>query len=138
MTATAPATARKLLNIAPYFIVEDVIESAEFYRDKLGFHFDGYRGDPPSYVVLVRDNVWIILEDLNRTGLVCPNRKVNPPACWDAYVLVENVDGLYKEFKSKGVKIIRSPEKTDYDMIEMEVEDCNGYVLCFGQDLMRS
>jgi catechol 2,3-dioxygenase-like lactoylglutathione lyase family enzyme len=35
-------------NIAPNFIVPDVVKSSAFYRDKLGFVFDGYWGDPPG------------------------------------------------------------------------------------------
>ena len=34
----------KLNSIAPHFLVPDVIASAEFYRDKLGFDFNPYWG----------------------------------------------------------------------------------------------
>ncbi|HET7710374.1 MAG TPA: hypothetical protein VFL80_00440 [Thermoanaerobaculia bacterium] len=33
-------------NIAPYFIVDDVVATANFYRDKLGFHYDRFFGEP--------------------------------------------------------------------------------------------
>jgi len=42
---------------------------------------------------------------------------------------------LHKEPQSKGVKVIRGPEETFYHTREIELEDCNGYVLCFGQNI---
>ena len=35
--------------IAPYFIVDDVVETANFYRDKLGFSYERFWGDPPRF-----------------------------------------------------------------------------------------
>jgi len=39
------------------------------------------------------------------------------------------------EFKAKGAQIIREPEVTFYEMKEFEVKDCNGYILCFAQNV---
>ena len=33
--------------IAPYFIVDDVVTTANYYRDKLGFHYERFWGEPP-------------------------------------------------------------------------------------------
>jgi hypothetical protein len=44
------------------------------------------------------------------------------------------VDALYEEFRAKGVKIKREPEIMPYDNKDFDIEDCNGYVLCFGED----
>jgi hypothetical protein len=33
-----------------------------------------------------------------------------------------------------GVAIARQPERTVYDMVEMEVLDPDGYRICYGQD----
>jgi hypothetical protein len=40
----------------------------------------------------------------------------------------------YEEFKAKGVKIKREPEIMPYGNKDFDIEDCNGYVLCFGED----
>jgi hypothetical protein len=45
----------------------------------------------------------------------------------------KNADGLYAEFKSKGVKITRDICDQPYGCRDFDVEDCNGYRLCFGQ-----
>ena len=41
---------------APYFLVDDVFTTAEFYRDVLGFTFDEFFGDPPSFTIVKRDD----------------------------------------------------------------------------------
>jgi hypothetical protein len=33
-------------SIAPYFIVDDVVATADFYRDTLVFHYERFRVDP--------------------------------------------------------------------------------------------
>jgi hypothetical protein len=39
MSETASPIAPPRWNIAPYFIVDDVVGTANFYRDKLGFFY---------------------------------------------------------------------------------------------------
>lgn len=46
MTEPNIGIAQKFYGIAPYLIVDDLVQSAEFYRDKLGFKFDRYWGAP--------------------------------------------------------------------------------------------
>lgn len=101
----------------------------------LGFHFDRNWGETPCFVILLRDSIEISLSNPGGSGFVRPNRKVHPDAPWDAYVWVHDVSALQKELQSKGAKVIRGPEETLYHTREIEVEDCNGYVLCFGQSI---
>jgi predicted enzyme related to lactoylglutathione lyase len=56
---------------------------------------------------------------------------------WDAYIWVENADALNRELKSKGVKIARDICDQPYGCRDFDVEDCNGYRLCFGQDIEK-
>jgi hypothetical protein len=44
----------KFLSSAPVLFVRDVLASAEHYRDTMGFRFDRFYGDPPSFVILGR------------------------------------------------------------------------------------
>jgi uncharacterized glyoxalase superfamily protein PhnB len=48
---------------------------------------------------------------------------------------VNDLSAHHQELKSKGAEVIRGPEKTFYLTREIEAEDCNGYVLCFGQNI---
>ena len=45
----------KMKGAAPYFLVDDVFATAEFYRDFLGFTFNEFFGDPPSFTIVERD-----------------------------------------------------------------------------------
>jgi catechol 2,3-dioxygenase-like lactoylglutathione lyase family enzyme len=125
---------KQLLCAHPCFIVSDVVASAEFYRDKLGFSFDRYWGEPPCFVMVGRDDVWIFLSSQG-PGLAKPNRTVHPQITWDAYINVTDVDALCEEFKAKGIKILREPETAFYEQREIEIEDPNGYCICFAQDV---
>lgn len=123
----------KLFGIAPYFVVADVVKSAEFYRDMLGFDFDQIWGEPPQFVIVHRDEVHIMLK--SESGQSHPNRSINPNAVWDAYIWITDADVLYEEFKSRGVRITREIEDMDYGCRDFDVEDDSGYILCFGQNL---
>ena len=120
-------------SIAPYFIVDDVVASANYYRDMLGFHYERFWNDPPSFCMVTRNGVVIMLAQLERPGVMRPNHTVDPECeSWDAYIWIENADALAAEFKSKGVKIARDVCDQPYGCRDFDVEDCNGYRLCFG------
>ena len=123
-------------NIAPYFIVDDVVTTANYYRDKLGFQYERFWGEPPCFCMVYRSGIVIMLAQLEKTGVMRPNRVVDPEGgAWDAYIWIENADALHAEFKSKGVKIVRGICDQPYGCRDFDVEDCNGYRLCFGQNL---
>lgn len=123
-------------NVAPYFIVDDVVATANFYRDKLGFRYERFWGEPPCFCMVGRGGITIILGQLGKTGVMRPNHLVDPNGeAWDAYVWVENADALYNEFKAKDVKIAREVCNQPYGNRDFDVEDCNGYRLCFGHGI---
>jgi hypothetical protein len=119
---------------APYFLVDDVFATAEFYRDVLGFTFDAFFGVPPSFVLVQRDEVRIMLRQVRppRAPVAKPNRTIMDET-YDAYVYVSNVDGLAEELRLKKADIVEGPINRIYDMRELIVRDCNGYVIAFGQ-----
>ena len=125
-------------NIAPYFLVDDVVATANDYRDRLGFHYERFWGDPPAFCMVKRSGIVIMLSQLDRTGAVRPNHLADPHGeAWDAYIWVEDADALFAEFKAKGVKITRELCDQPYGCRDFDVEDCNGYRLCFGQDMEK-
>jgi len=122
-------------SVAPYFIVDDVVATANFYRDKLGFHYDRFWGDPPCFCMVQRSGIVIMLSQFDTPGSGRPNRLADPNGeAWDAYVWVDNADSLCAEFKAKGVKMPRDICNQPYGCRDFDVEDCNGYRLCFGHD----
>src|SRR5262245_28767573 len=122
--------------IAPFFIVDDVVATANFYRDKLGFRYERFWGEPPCFCMVWRAGVVIMLSQFPKTGLMRPNRLADPSGeGWDAYVWVDDADALVAEFRDKGVKIARDICDQPYGCRDFDIEDCNGYRLCFGRDL---
>ena len=123
-------------SIAPYFVVDDVVTTANFYRDKLGFEYERFWGEPPCFCMVRRSGIVIMLKQLEVIGVMRPNRTVDPErGAWDAYIWIDNADALYTEFKSKGVIIARDICDQPYGCRDFDVDDCNGYRLCFGQNL---
>lgn len=127
----------RMERINPYFLVDDVFSSAEYYRDLLGFSFDRFYGEPPAFVMVRRDGIQIMLRQppSPRVSVMAPNRS-RMDHTFDAYVYVDNVDALYEEFKSRGADILFEPHNQPHNCREIEVRDPNGYIICFGQDLM--
>jgi predicted enzyme related to lactoylglutathione lyase len=87
--------------------------------------------------MVCRNGVVVMLSQLGETrGVMRPNRLADPEGgAWDAYIWVEDADALFADFKSKGVTIARDIGNQHYGCRDFDVEDCNGYRLCFGQDL---
>lgn len=132
---TNPASADcRMMRSASYFLVDDVFATAEFYRDVLGFTFDEFFGVPPSFVMVQRDDVNIMFRQVRppRTPVARPNRTIMDET-FDAYVYVSNVDQLAAELRAKRADIVEGPVDRIYDMRELLVRDCNGYVIAFGQ-----
>ena len=124
--------------IAPYFVVDDVVATANYYRDKLGFSYERFWNDPPSFCMVRRSGVVIMLAQLEQSGVMRPNHLVDPEGgAWVAYVSIDDADALVAEFKSKGVKIVRDVCDQPYGCRDFEIEDCNGYRLCFGKVMER-
>jgi len=120
--------------VAPYFLVGDVFATAEFYRDVLGFTFRQFFGDPPSFTIVERDDVRIMFRQVRpaKPAVARPNRTVMDET-YDAYIYVSDVDKLATELRARKADIVEGPIDRIYQMRELLVRDCNGYVLAFGQ-----
>jgi uncharacterized glyoxalase superfamily protein PhnB len=118
-------------SIAPSFVVHDVVTTAEYYRDVLGFEILGYFGEPTVFAMVRRDGVEIHFgkadAEPQRSNLEL--RKISS----DAYIRVDDVEALFKEFTASGAEIMEGPTLRIYDCVEMEVRDCNGFKLVFSQ-----
>src|SRR5277367_1017375 len=96
-------------SVAPCFIVDDVVATANFYRDKLGFNYPQFWGEPPCFTMVRRGGVTIMLNQPQTSGFMHPNGRIDPEdGIWDAYVWVEDADALYQEFSDNGVRVVRA------------------------------
>lgn len=124
--------------IAPLFIVEDIVATANFYRDKLGFRYERIWGEPPCFTLVQRGGITIMLKQLGVKGLTRPNAVADPHReTWDAYIWVEDADALLAEFKSQGMTIARDIGDQSYNCREFDIDDCNGYRICFAHTIER-
>ena len=117
------------------FLVADVVKSAEYYRDVLGFSFERYWGEPPCFCMPHRDGLIIMLSQTGDGSIIRPNGKARGDESWDAYVWVKDADALYAEVKPRGAIITYEPRfQEEYGNREFGVRDLDGYQLAFGSN----
>jgi catechol 2,3-dioxygenase-like lactoylglutathione lyase family enzyme len=125
-----------LNSITPFFIVDDLDATIGFYQT-LGFEVR-YKGGgdaevSDSWVFLGRDQVMIMFKAIAPDVHPQPNSSRHKWARWDAYVNVDDPDGLHAEFAGRKVKFHQELSNTSDGLRAFEVVDNNGYVICFGR-----
>ena len=123
----------------PQFTVPDVVRTAEYYRDVLGFEVAGYwdgahvsfaTDPPPVFGIVRRDSVQVFLNRADQS----PVRTGRAEGAYDAYFEIVGVDALAADLQARGADILDGPEDRVYKQRELVVQDCNGLVLAFGED----
>ena len=101
--------------------VFDVIESTDYYRDILGFNCDFVS---PEYGVVWRDNAAI---HFGRSDEIQKAARL--------FLWLIDVDRYYQEILQRGARISIEIADRDYKIRDFAVEDINGAILVFGQDI---
>lgn len=126
-----------LNEIAPFFIVDNLKESLDFYKQKLGFKTDFVvPKEDPFFGIVSRDEVRIILKQITEHINPIPNHTRHEWARWDAFIWVSDPDSLYAEYQSRGLTFHEPLADTDDGLRAFEIKDNNRYVLCFGKPLL--
>jgi predicted enzyme related to lactoylglutathione lyase len=129
----------RLKTAVPQFQVADVVRTAEYYRDVLGFrissYWDGHRAShattpPPVFGIVSRDDVQVFFNRVTSSE----HQKSYDDGGYHAFFSVSDVDELAVELRNRGADIIDGPEDRPYYQRELVVRDCNGLVLAFGED----
>ena len=115
----------------PQFTVPDVVRTAEYYRDVLGFDIAGYWGEPPEFVIVSRDLVELFFNRADQSEV----RTGRAAGAYDAYIRVVAVDDLASELRTHGAEILEGPENRVYGQRELVIRDCNGLILAFGEEI---
>ena len=125
----------RIIGSAPLFLVADVVKSAEYYRNVLGFNYPGFWNEPPNFCMPMRDNFIVMLLNMETAAAALPNGKIEADSStWDVYFWIDDADKLFNEFKDKGAQIFYEPTIREfYNMKEFAVKDLDGYILAFGQ-----
>jgi catechol 2,3-dioxygenase-like lactoylglutathione lyase family enzyme len=127
--------------MAPFFVVDDLRQSLDFYSTKLGFEItykgggDGQGND--FWGIVQRDGAMLMLKCITPEIHPQPNRSRHEWAPWDAYVPTSDPDSLYAEFLSRDVPIHSKLADTNDGLRAFEIKDNSGYVLCFGRPLEK-
>ncbi len=112
------------------FPTPDIVRTAEYYHEKLGFRRVDYLDAQEKHICLYRDGVEFILTQSNGQRVV-PNHELYGYG-GDAYVIVRDQQALQDEYEAKGVNIIQRLHKTDYHNREFVIEDVDGRWIYFG------
>lgn len=124
----------RITGSAPILLVRDVVASASYYRDQLGFAVNGMWGDPPAFCILERDGYCVMLSRVESDDAIRPHYKV-VEKMWNAYFWVDDADAMYEEFRQRGAKIDYELCNQPYGCREFGIQDLDGYDIGFGEDL---
>ena len=120
-----------LLSI-PVLHVSDSVAAEAFYCRMLGFQTEFAMRDPsrsdPCYMGVQRDGVRLHLSSFSGDGVYGSV----------AFIAVDNVDKLYREYTERAVPIAMTPTDQTWGNREMYVKDPDGNSLRFICDLKTS
>ena len=112
----------------PVLETADLTRALAFYKDKLGFSASTW-GEPPCFAIVQRGTTTIAL------NLVTDAPPAVSRRTWAAYLYVADVDALHAELTGLGVALEGPPENRPYPCREIAVDDPDGHIIAFGQDL---
>ena len=106
--------------------VKNTKETAQYYKDYLGFSID-ILWENPNYACVSRGGISIEL------GEGRPNH-VGSGAC---VIQVSDVDAIYDEFSAQGVTFVGDFSERNYGSKDFRVRDNDGNLLIFGSALVN-
>src|SRR5262245_57005251 len=131
-----PASQPHLTASAPVLLVRDVVRAASYYRDALGFSYERFWGTPPSFVILQRDRMFLMLNQAPEEHVIVPNWKISEKM-WNVYFWVSDADALLAEFRERGAIIDYDIHNKPYGVREFGIQDLDDYDVAFGQLLSK-
>jgi uncharacterized glyoxalase superfamily protein PhnB len=107
--------------------VRNLRVATDFYMNVLGFRRD-FGDESDGWSWLSRDNVHV---GLGECADAAPATALGDHS-YVAYITVDDVDGLYTEFVSRGASIRHPPETKPWGMREFALQTPDGHRLTFG------
>src|SRR5439155_25954458 len=84
----------QIYGVVPVFLVDEIVPTVEYYRDKLGFQVDYVYGDPPYYGSVSRGGAVVHFTKSDPPGRRNGVRRAGPGNGVDAFFVVEAVEPL--------------------------------------------
>jgi catechol 2,3-dioxygenase-like lactoylglutathione lyase family enzyme len=126
-----PERQTRFYRTEPVLLVHDVAKTAEFYRDKLGFHIDFLYGDPPIQAGISRGD-WTASGAIIQLSQIPPERSIVPLSGYLYIFVGRDIDSLYETYQAARVTIRDEPTSYPWGLREFAIEDNNGHILRFG------
>jgi uncharacterized glyoxalase superfamily protein PhnB len=131
MSSVAVGRTPQITGIAPQFLVDDLDRAIAYYRDRLGFELEFcYQS---FYASVGRDGFAIHLKCAPKLAADRAHRKQNEHL--DAYVSVSGIRALFTELQTRGADVIKPLEERPWACLDFYVEDSDGYILCFSEQI---
>ena len=140
--STDTATKICFESAVPQFTAPDLVRTAEYYRDVLGFQIGGYwdgervslvSDTPPVFAIVWRDQVQVFFNRADQPDVGTGRAQ----GAYNVYFRVTGIDALAEELRARGADIIDGPEDRVYEQRELVIRDCNDLILCFGEAIGR-
>ena len=121
-----------IARIVPQFFTCNLAETLKYYDDSLGFATQFSYGEPAYYAGAIRDGHSIFFRHVDRQIDLLEEKYT--AEYLDAYIRVEGIDKVFEEYEKKQVEFHRSIDTMPWGYREFVVRDCDGRLLCFGQE----
>ena len=113
-------------SITAILAVPDVKETAEYYRDRLGFSITFLWGNPPTYGAVDVGGCQVnFIKSESASGEAGDRGGI--------YVGTSAVDEAYERLAAQGVQCLSALGDREYGMRDFVALDLNGYRVCFGK-----
>jgi catechol 2,3-dioxygenase-like lactoylglutathione lyase family enzyme len=114
---------KQFIRNTPHLPVNDLRQTLNFYRDKLGFSDEWIWGNKDGGIR--RDGMRLLFaEDPEFTSEINSSRHCLP-LMW----FVSNIDEIYQEFQTREITIVSTLKSFDYGLREFAFIDINGYYI---------
>jgi uncharacterized glyoxalase superfamily protein PhnB len=125
--------------LTPNLMVRDVTETLAWY-DK---HFDAEElgrmpahSDDPEWAQVAIGDVSLMFQERSSLEDDVPALEGSSlGGSFTCYIDVDDAAGLHDELQRADVRVVQELRETAYGRREFAIEDCNGYVLAFGEKL---
>ncbi len=123
--------------MTPNLMVNDVTETVEFYKKHFGFEviMQVPEEGATQWAMIQKDNALIMLQSQESLQEDIPHfegKSVGSSLTF--YCDVDDVEGMYAKLKDS-LPLVLDMRTTFYGRKEFAVQDCNGYVLMFSQEM---
>ena len=125
-------TKAKITDSAAVLLVKDIVKSAAYWKDKLGFSEQTIYGTPPNFAIIRRDTFTVMLAQVEAEQTFVSNYHI-VEKMWDTYFWVDDARAIYTEFQASGAIIDYTLYDTPWGVREFGVQDLDDHDIAFGQ-----